>query len=73
MPTVAVSDDGPVIPAQEQQRIFERFHRLLGSGEGSGLGLAIALEIARLHKASIALQEDADGVGNRFSVVFARA
>ena len=73
VPTVAVSDDGPVIPAQEQQRIFQRFHRLLGSGEGSGLGLAIALEIARLHKASIALQEDADGVGNRFSVVFARA
>ena len=72
-PTVAVSDDGPVIPAQEQQRIFERFHRLLGSGEGSGLGLAIALEIARLHNASIGLQEDADGVGNRFSVVFPRA
>ena len=72
VPTVAVSDDGPVIPAQEQQRIFERFHRLLGSGEGSGLGLAIALEIARLHKASITLQEDADGVGNRFSVVFPR-
>lgn len=71
-PTVAVSDDGPVIPAQEQQRIFERFHRLLGSGEGSGLGLAISLEIARLHQARIGLQEDSDGVGNRFSVVFPR-
>lgn len=69
-PAVAVSDDGPRIPPQEQQRIFERFHRLLGSGEGSGLGLAIAREIARLHEARIVLQEDVDGVGNLFSVVF---
>ena len=35
--------------------------------------LASTLEIARLHNASIGLQEDADGVGNRFSVVFPRA
>jgi two-component system sensor histidine kinase TctE len=69
-PTVAVSDDGPRIPPQEQQRVFERFHRLLGSGEGSGLGLAIAQEIARMHQARILVQDDADGVGNRFSVVF---
>jgi two-component system, OmpR family, sensor histidine kinase TctE len=69
-PTVVVSDDGPRIPPQEQQRVFERFHRLLGSGEGSGLGLAIAQEIARLHQARILVQDDADGIGNRFSVVF---
>jgi two-component system sensor histidine kinase TctE len=69
-PTVSVSDDGPRIPPEQQQRVFERFHRLLGSGEGSGLGLAIAQEIARLHDARILVQEDADGVGNRFSVVF---
>ncbi|MFM7703693.1 MAG: sensor histidine kinase, partial [Rubrivivax sp.] len=72
-PAVAVSDDGPRIPLQEQQRIFERFHRLLGSGEGSGLGLAIAREIARLHEARIVLQDDVDGVGNLFSVVFPAA
>ena len=72
-PTVAVSDDGPRIPPEEQQRVFERFHRLLGSGDGSGLGLAIALEIARLHDARILVQDDADGVGNRFIVVFAAA
>lgn len=69
-PTVSVSDDGPRIAAQDQQRVFERFHRGLGSGEGSGLGLAIAQEIARRHGASILVQDDADGVGNRFSVVF---
>ncbi len=68
-PTVAVSDDGPAIPAQEQTLIFERFHRRLGtSTEGSGLGLAIAQEIAQLHGGDISLYEDIDGVGNTFSL-----
>jgi two-component system sensor histidine kinase TctE len=70
-PTVSVSDDGPSIPEQERRRIFERFHRLLGSGDGSGLGLAIAQEIAHLHSATISLRDDDhDGVGNIFSVIF---
>lgn len=66
-----VNDDGPAIPESERRRVFERFHRLLGSADGgSGLGLAIAQEIARIHGAEIALCEDADGVGNTFSVAF---
>jgi two-component system sensor histidine kinase TctE len=70
-PAVTVSDDGPAIPPQERERVFERFHRLLGSSSaGSGLGLAIAQEIARLHGAEITLGEDADGVGNTFRVSF---
>ena len=70
-PRVDVSDDGPHIPPEEQSRVFERFHRLLGSGaEGSGLGLAIAREIAELHGGEITLREDAaDGIGNTFSLV----
>jgi two-component system sensor histidine kinase TctE len=73
-PTVAVSDDGPGIPPEERQRIFERFHRRLGAGaaEGSGLGLAIAQEIARIHGGHIDLREDADGIGNTFSVSLPR-
>jgi two-component system sensor histidine kinase TctE len=70
-PSVSVNDDGPGIPPHERGRVFERFHRLLGSThEGSGLGLAIAQEIARLHGAEITLSEDSDGVGNTFSVIF---
>ncbi len=68
---LAISDDGPSIPVAERQRIFERFHRLLGTQEdGSGLGLAIVSEIATLHSARIELEEDVDGVGNTFSVLF---
>ena len=51
--------------------MFERFHRLLGThADGSGLGLAIVREIATLHGATIALDDDVDGVGNTFTVTF---
>ena len=68
---LSISDDGPSIPVEERTRIFERFHRLLGTHtDGSGLGLAIVSEIATLHGASITLEEDLDGIGNTFSVFF---
>jgi two-component system sensor histidine kinase TctE len=70
-PMLEVNDDGPSIPPAERERVFERFHRLLGSSrDGSGLGLAIAREIAHLHGADIGLRDDTDGVGNTFSVAF---
>jgi two-component system, OmpR family, sensor histidine kinase TctE len=70
-PQLCISDDGPRIPVEERKRIFERFHRLLGTRtDGSGLGLAIVSEIASMHKAQITLEEDIDGIGNTFSVAF---
>ncbi len=73
-PQLSISDDGPSIPVTERKRIFERFHRLLGThADGSGLGLAIVSEIATLHGAQITLEEDVDGVGNTFSVHFPAA
>jgi two-component system sensor histidine kinase TctE len=68
---ISISDDGPSIPIEERTRIFERFHRLLGTHtDGSGLGLAIVSEIAALHQAHITLEEDSDGIGNTFTVFF---
>ena len=61
-PSIAVSDTGPGVPAEDQQRVFERFQR--GSdakGEGSGLGLAIVREIAALHGARSLLYPEAGG------------
>jgi len=53
-PFVEVEDNGPGIPAAEQERIFERFYRAEGSiGEGAGLGLAIVKEVADRHAAGI--------------------
>jgi two-component system, OmpR family, sensor kinase len=44
---LTVSDDGPGIPADQLERIFDRFYRVDGAhAHGSGLGLAIAREVA---------------------------
>jgi two-component system, OmpR family, sensor kinase len=44
---LCVEDDGPGIPAAQQERVFDRFSRLEGSrASGTGLGLAIARELA---------------------------
>ncbi len=68
---LAVTDDAPRIPPAERERVFERFHRVLGTAaDGSGLGLSIVSEIAALHGALVALDDDPQGAGNRFSVWF---
>ncbi len=47
--TLTVANDGPGIPRDAQQQVFERFNRLEGArASGSGLGLAIARELAEL-------------------------
>jgi signal transduction histidine kinase len=44
---LAVSDDGPGIPYEHAERVFDRFYRVEGPhASGSGLGLAIARELA---------------------------
>ena len=52
---LSVSDDGPGIPPEERERIFERFYRAdrARSGQGAGLGLAIARWIAEQHRGRI--------------------
>lgn len=57
---VEVGDDGPGIPAQDRERIFDRFTRLDNArtrGEGgTGLGLAIARDIATAHGGTLIAQ-----------------
>ncbi len=65
--SLSVSDDGPGIPAGEQEAIFRRFHRLRPAGGGSGLGLAIAKAIVELHGGSIRA-EGRPGKGATFRV-----
>jgi two-component system OmpR family sensor kinase len=53
---VIVEDSGPGIPAEERERVFDRFYRLAGSdAAGSGLGLAIIKAIAERHGAVLTL------------------
>jgi signal transduction histidine kinase len=59
--TLTVDDDGPGIPADERDRVFERFVRLdEGRGRadgGTGLGLAIGREVARAHGGDVTLTD----------------
>lgn len=69
--SLAVVDTGPGIPAAERDRVFERFHRILGTGEaGSGLGLSIVRRIADLHRAGVCLGAGPGGRGLRVEVAF---
>lgn len=59
-----VADNGPGIPKELRERVFERFYRVLGNqATGSGLGLAIVQQIASLHQASIHLDTPKSGQG----------
>lgn len=61
---LTVSDQGPGIPAEERDKVFQRFYRILAPNKapGSGLGLAIVREIALAHGGAIAL-DDAGAAG----------
>ncbi|MGL5818498.1 MAG: DUF4153 domain-containing protein, partial [Phycicoccus sp.] len=50
-----VRDDGPGIPADHAERVFDRFGRADDAGGGTGLGLAIASWVCALHGGSIAV------------------
>ncbi|MFD9501374.1 ATP-binding protein [Streptomyces sp. NPDC060035] len=54
---VAIADDGPGVPEEERERIFERFVRLDDARSrddgGAGLGLAIARDVATRHRGTL--------------------
>ncbi|MDB6113494.1 MAG: Two-component system, OmpR family, heavy metal sensor histidine kinase CusS, partial [Lacunisphaera sp.] len=65
---VAVEDEGPGVPADQRERIFERFVRLAHPTQhemGSGLGLAICRSIITLHQGKIWAEDSARGSGLR--------
>jgi signal transduction histidine kinase len=66
---LTVADDGPGIPAAEQERIFERFYRAGGGNgqTGSGLGLPIARALVELHGGRLWV-ESAPSQGSTFYV-----
>ena len=58
---VVVTDTGRGIPAEDRNRVFERFYRG-GSGEGFGLGLSIAHSVSEVLGGSLRLESE-EGVG----------
>jgi signal transduction histidine kinase len=62
---IVVRDDGPGLPAEERERVFERFVRLDESRTrdtgGAGLGLSVARAIARDHGGDIVVADSTGG------------
>jgi signal transduction histidine kinase len=67
--TIEVEDTGRGIPAEEQDRVFERFYRGSGTmeGEGFGLGLSIAKRMVDVMGGEIGLRSE-QGSGSTFWV-----
>ena len=71
-----VEDSGPGIPAEERQRVFDPFYRVLGNDDvGSGLGLSIVQTIAARMGAAIDLSYVNEQLksGLRASVIFPKS
>ena len=67
---IGVANDGPAIPDQQRERIFERFYRLDASRSadagGTGLGLAIVKELVEAHGGTIRVEDREGDGGVRF-------
>ncbi len=74
--TIAVTDTGPGIAAEDQERLFERFWRAdparTRSRGGTGLGLAIVQSLVEAHDGSITVKSQ-PGKGSTFTVTLPAA
>lgn len=63
--TLAITDEGPGIPVEKREKVFQRFHSDRPAGEDfgkhSGLGLAIARTIAEAHDGNLVATSRPDG------------
>jgi signal transduction histidine kinase len=71
---IDVDDDGPGVPVDQREQIFDRFSRVDESrqrdrGGGTGLGLAIVRQIVELHGGDVVCNDSPLG-GARFTLTF---
>ncbi len=67
-----VRDQGPSVPIEDRDRIFQPFERAQRTARlgGLGLGLFISRQIAQLHGGNVSLVESVPGRGNVFEAYF---
>lgn len=59
---VEIRDEGPGIPAELQERIFEPFFKHHQNGRGAGLGLHLVRDIMHMHGGEVTIQNGSKGV-----------
>jgi len=61
---ITIADNGPGIPENERQQVFQRFYRLEKSRTtpGSGLGLSLVEAVAKIHGMKLKLENNHPGV-----------
>jgi signal transduction histidine kinase/ligand-binding sensor domain-containing protein len=67
---IEIANDGPVIPQEMKERIFEPFYRLKETNrqKGTGIGLALARSLVELHKGQLFLDDSWPGM-NKFKLI----
>lgn len=73
---ISVIDNGPGVPDEFKERIFERFYQVDASrsgGEGTGLGLAICKHIVEAHEGRIWAEGTGKAKGGRFHFTLPKA
>jgi NtrC-family two-component system sensor histidine kinase KinB len=77
---ITVTDQGPGIPEEYRERVFEKFFRVehqLGQrsegARGTGIGLYLCREILKAHGGTITCEPGADGFGTRFVITLPSA
>ena len=58
---IEITDEGPGIPTEERERIFEPFHRLHPREHGAGLGLNLVKEIMQRHGGDVVASDGPQG------------
>ena len=68
---ITVADNGPGIPAEDREKIFDRFFtgdRAHTTGKGTGLGLSICKRIMEMHGQTLRLLDTEEGAAFRFTL-----
>lgn len=68
---LVIEDQGPGVPEQDRERIFERFPHQgveIDGTEGTGLGLALTRQLVRLHGGEVTVEDRSGRAGSAFVV-----
>lgn len=63
---VTVADEGPGIPRDQQELVFEPFYRVTPRSRGAGLGLSLVKQIVMNHRGRVAI--DSGSTGTRLTI-----